>query len=66
LCLVCGLHLVGILFPHNIDDAWSKPHQNAKHSVETSNKVDASSIHACTQFILNKLGIKIYINTNKG
>jgi len=22
------LHLVGILFPHINDDAWSKPHQN--------------------------------------
>jgi hypothetical protein len=26
------LHLVGILFPHNIDDAWSKPHQTV-HSL---------------------------------
>jgi hypothetical protein len=24
---VSGLHLVGILFPYNIDDARSKPHQ---------------------------------------
>jgi hypothetical protein len=36
------LHLVGILFPHNIDDARSKPHQ--MHSID-NNKEYCITLH---------------------